>query len=60
MLTKHGVSREDADYYEHRINEGGIFVSVNTEEDRLSHDQIEDILYRHGGHSTRRARSAAM
>ena len=30
VLTDHGVSRVDASYYEGRINDGGVFVSVDT------------------------------
>ena len=33
MLKDHGVSDEDATYYESRINDGGIFVSVDAGED---------------------------
>jgi hypothetical protein len=59
LLTKHGVSDEDARYYEGRINEGGVFVSVDTRESGLDAEAVRDILYRHGGHSSTRARSAA-
>ena len=30
MLSDHDVDSKDAEYYEERINEGGIFVSVDT------------------------------
>ena len=59
LLTKHGVSEEDAGYYEGHINEGGIFVSVDTGDGSVSADQVRDILYRYGGHSASRARTAA-
>ena len=58
LLTKHGVSDEDASYYEERISQGGIFVSVNTEDAGVSPDTAREILYSHGGHSTSRARVA--
>jgi hypothetical protein len=56
LLTKHGVSEEDAGYYEERINNGGIFLSVDTGAAGISADQARDILYRNGGHSSSRAR----
>ncbi|MGZ8312807.1 MAG: hypothetical protein ACXWUR_12150 [Allosphingosinicella sp.] len=56
VLTNHGVSDEDATYYEGRINEGGVFVSVDTNNADLSSDGAKEILYRHGGHSSARAK----
>ena len=56
LLTKHGVSDEDAGYYEERINNGGIFLSVDTGAAGISADQARDILYRNGGHNSSRAR----
>jgi hypothetical protein len=58
LLTKHGVSEDDASYYEEHINKGGIFVSVNTEEAGVSSETAREILYSHGGHSASRARAA--
>ena len=55
LLTKHGVSDEDARYYGERINEGGIFVSVDTSTAGISRERAEDILDRAGGR-TRAAR----
>jgi len=60
LLTKHGVDEEDARYYEGRLNDGGVFVSVNTEDAGMSSEEARDILYRFGGHSATRARTAAM
>ena len=59
LLTKHGVSDEDATYYEARINNGGVFLSVDTSEAGMTRETAEDILYRNGGHSSTRARTAA-
>ncbi|HYJ53596.1 MAG TPA: hypothetical protein VEW04_10545 [Allosphingosinicella sp.] len=59
MLTEHGVSDEDATYYEGRINDGGVFVSVDTSDAGMTRETAEDILYRNGGHSSTRARTAA-
>jgi hypothetical protein len=59
LLTKHGVSEEDATYYEERINSGGVFLSVDASETDMSADQVREILYRSGGHSSSRAKVAA-
>lgn len=59
LFTSHGVSREDADYYGEQVNNGGIFVSVDTERSGLSRDQAENILFNAGGHSSSRARTGA-
>ena len=59
LLKKHGVSDEDASYYEERIHGGGVFVSVDTRDAGIGYDQAQDILYRHGGHSASRARVAS-
>ena len=56
LLTDHGVDREDADYYEQRINNGGVFVSVDTSEGGVSAQAARDILYSSGGHSSKQAR----
>ena len=60
LLTKHGVSDEDATYYEGRINEGGVFVSVDTRETSIDDETVREILYRSGGHNASRARTAAV
>ena len=57
LLTSHGVSDEDSTYYERRINDGGVFVSVDTSNADLSSDAASDILYRNGGHSSNRAKT---
>ena len=59
LLTKHGVSEEDAGYYESRIHEGGVFVSVNTEDAGISAEAAQNALYRFGGHSASRAKTVA-
>ena len=59
LLAKHGVSDEDARYYEDHVNRGGIFVSVHAEEAGVSPEIARDILYRHGGHSATQGRMAA-
>jgi len=57
LFTKHGVSDEDARYYEERVNSGGYFVSVDAEDADVPFETVRDILYRLGGHSASRART---
>jgi hypothetical protein len=56
LLAKHGVSDEDASYYEERINNGGVFLSVDAERAGIDADRIRDILHRSGGHNASRSR----
>ena len=58
LLTNHGVSDEDASYYEDRIHEGGIFLSVDTEEAEVSKETARKVLLRNGGHNASTARAA--
>ena len=60
LLTKHGVSDEDARYYEDRIHSGGVFVSVDTLDAGISTEMAQDILYRYGGHSSSRSKMAGV
>jgi len=57
LLKDHGVSDDDAGYYEDRINQGGVFVSVDADSGSLDRQTAEDILYSSGGHSSSRART---
>jgi uncharacterized protein (TIGR02271 family) len=57
LLAKHGVSEEDAGYYEDRINQGGTFLSVDTGAAGIGAEQIRDILHRNGGHNASNPRS---
>lgn len=59
LLTKHGVSDDDANYYEQRINSGGVFVSVDTSDAGISSEAAREILYRYGGHSSSQAKAAS-
>ena len=54
LLTKHGVSDEDARYYEGRINEGGYFVGVHADKSNLPLEEVREILFRNGGHNASR------
>jgi len=59
VFTSHGVSDEDASYYGDRVNQGGIFVSVDPSQSSVSRDQLQDILYQAGGHNAGRARGGS-
>ena len=59
LLKKHGVSEEDASYYESSIQGGGVFVSVNARDAGISAQTAQDILYRFGGHSASRSKMAS-
>ena len=59
LLRDHGVSDDDAKYYESRINEGGIFVSVDPGDGVTSPETIREILSRNGGHNSAQPRMAA-
>lgn len=59
LLSDHGVDEEDSRYFEDRIHQGGIFVSVEAGDDGVPLDQARDILFRNGGHSASRSRAGA-
>jgi hypothetical protein len=58
-LTKHGVSDEDASYYEDRIHSGGTFLSVDAERAGVPIETAREILHRNGGHNATRQRNEA-
>ncbi|MHA6724232.1 hypothetical protein [Sphingomonas sp. RS2018] len=58
-LVKHGVSEDDASYYGERLGGGGVLVTVDTGRDGVPAASVTDLLYRHGGHNTSKARVAA-
>ncbi|MDX3910419.1 MAG: hypothetical protein QHC67_11435 [Sphingobium sp.] len=58
VLTKHGVSKEDADYYGGRLKDGGVLVTVA--DTGLDAERVREVLYRNGGHNTSRARAATV
>lgn len=58
VMTDHGVSRVDASYYEGRINEGGVFVSVDTGATSVSPEAAADLLHLAGGHTATRTKVA--
>jgi uncharacterized membrane protein len=55
LLTKHGVSDEDARYYEDSVNNGGVFVSVDSST-TVDRQTVSAILHQAGGHSSSQAR----
>jgi hypothetical protein len=57
LLSKHGVSEEDARYYEGHINNGGVFVSVDGNASSSGSVDPQEILYRNGGHSASKQRA---
>ena len=59
LLTKHGVDEEDARYYEDRINQGGIFLSVDADEAGVPTETAREILFRNGGHNASTQRTGA-
>jgi hypothetical protein len=59
LLRDHGVSDDDASYYEGRINDGGIFVSVDASEGDVPTETVREVLSRNGGHSASQPRMAS-
>lgn len=57
MLTDHDVDGRDAEYYEERIQSGGVFVSVDTRQAGGQAELARDVLQRNGGHSASHPRS---
>jgi len=55
VLTKHGVTNEDADYYGSRMKDGGVVVTVGG--DDIDANRARDVLYRNGGHNSSQARA---
>ena len=54
-LTKHGVSEEDATYYNDRFKDGGVVLTV--EDTGVEEARIREVLTRNGGHNSRNARA---
>lgn len=58
LMTKHGVTDDDARYYEQRLGDGGIFVAVHGDTGTVPMETAREILFRNGGHSATQARTA--
>lgn len=56
-LTKHGVSEDDAGYYNDRFKDGGVVITV--EDTRINSEDVREVLYRNGGHNASHERRAA-
>ena len=59
LLADHGVDEEDSKYYEDRIHQGGIFVSVQADQANVPLQQVREILQRNGGHNASQPRMAS-
>lgn len=57
VLTKHGVSEDDAAYYGGRMKDGGVVVTVGGS--GIDGERGREILYRNGGHNSTQARASA-
>lgn len=57
VLTKHGVSEEDASYYGGRMKNGGVVVTVGGS--NIDAERAREILYRSGGHNSTQTRTSA-
>ncbi|MEG8040156.1 hypothetical protein QP166_12685 [Sphingomonas sp. LR60] len=55
-LAKHGIDREDIDYYSGRLGRGGVLVTVDTGDGAISSETVADILHQNGGHNAGRSR----
>lgn len=60
LLTSHGVDKDDASHYEDRLNQGGIFVSVDAASAGLTSEQVRDVLFGAGGYNPARAHSGTL
>ncbi|WP_334655926.1 hypothetical protein [Sphingomonas panaciterrae] len=58
-LTKHGIDEQDASYYSDHLGRGSVLVSVEADAASVPSETAADILYRNGGHSSRRSRLTA-
>jgi len=55
VLTKHGVDKEDASYYDDRLKDGGVIVTVQGP--NIDTARAQEILYRNGGHNASSSRT---
>lgn len=55
-LVKHGIDHDDADYYGEHLSRGSVLVTVDANANGVSQEDVSDILYRNGGHNSRRSR----
>lgn len=55
ILTKHGVSDEDATYYGGRMKDGGVVVTVAGS--AIDAERAREVLHRNGGHNSSQTRA---
>ena len=60
VLTSHGVDEDEARFYEERMTQGGIFVSVDADSAGVSPMHARDILFGAGGYNSTGARSGTL
>ena len=58
LFAKHGVSDDDARYFEEHVNQGGYWVGVHADKSDVPLDRAWEILHRHGGHSATHSRAS--
>ena len=58
-MHKHGISEDDATYYQDHIKGGATLVSVDSTAGAIDGQTVRQILYRNGGHSSTQARASA-
>lgn len=56
-LKNHGVHDDDVAYYGDHMAKGGVLVTVSEQSGAVSASQIQEILYRNGGHNSGRAKT---
>ena len=57
VLKGHGVSDEDADYYNGRMKNGAVFLSVDDDNSGLDSARTSEVMYGAGGHNAARPRA---
>lgn len=60
VFSDRGIGEEDTNYYEERAGDGGVLVTVDTNEARGYGAHAQDILNNNGGHSSSRRKSMQM
>lgn len=58
VLTKHGISEDDAGYYNSRLKDGGVVVTVA--EAGFDGERVREVLYRNGGHNASQGHTASI
>lgn len=56
VFSDRGIGEADAGYYEQRMGDGGVLVTVDGSDAGSQSVNVQDILYRSGGHSSGRSK----